>query len=183
MAVEFRKEVETWVSTMNWLDRQARDKGNRYFKHDMSLREGDDPDMQVAAIYYWENRQHEPMSIAIDFVREPNWGGAFKAVQEKWASKYGNNFKPIDVRLSPCANGDSIISFSYIACEGFTCRIEFKRQIINDTWQKCVEIMNESAEQENPSTFLSVTMGPVEGTDDTKRLIAIFFYNTGKDRD
>ena len=43
--------------------------------------------------------------------------------------------------------------------------------------------MNESAEQENPSTFLSVTMGPVKGTDDTKRLIAIFFYNTGKDRD
>jgi hypothetical protein len=44
MAVEFRRESEAWVSTMAWLDKKAKEKGNRYFKHDMSLRQGDDND-------------------------------------------------------------------------------------------------------------------------------------------
>jgi len=38
--------------------------------------------------------------------------------------------------------------------------------------------MNESASEEDPTTFLSVSMGPVKGTDDTQRLISTFFYTS-----
>ena len=38
--------------------------------------------------------------------------------------------------------------------------------------------MNESASEENPITFLSVSMGPVKSTDDSQRLISMFFYTT-----
>jgi hypothetical protein len=40
--------------------------------------------------------------------------------------------------------------------------------------------MNESASEEDPGTFLSVSMGPVKGTDDSQRLISMFFF-AGKD--
>ena len=134
MGIEFRKESETWKSTMNWLDKKAKEKGNRFFKHDMSLRQGDDNNYQVAAIFYWENRHYKAMKVAVDYIREKNWDDAFKAMQVKWASQYENNFKPIDVRLTPCCDGDCIISFSYTPCEGLTSHIAFKHYIINDTW-------------------------------------------------
>jgi hypothetical protein len=36
--------------------------------------------------------------------------------------------------------------------------------------------MKESAMKERPETFLSVSMGPAKGTDDTQRLICTFSY-------
>ncbi len=42
MGVEFRRESETWKSTIAWLDKKAKEKGNQFFKHDTSLRQGDD---------------------------------------------------------------------------------------------------------------------------------------------
>jgi hypothetical protein len=44
MDIEFRRERETWKSTIAWLDKIAKREGNRFFKHDTSLREGDDHD-------------------------------------------------------------------------------------------------------------------------------------------
>jgi len=38
--------------------------------------------------------------------------------------------------------------------------------------------MNDNASDEDPSTFVSVSMGPVKPTDDSKRLIAMFFYTS-----
>ncbi len=88
MDVEFRRESESWVNTMAWVDQKAREKGNRYFKHDISLRQGDDNDYQVAAIYYWKNLIQKPLTIKVDFVRDKNWDGTFKALKNKWDEKY-----------------------------------------------------------------------------------------------
>jgi len=39
--------------------------------------------------------------------------------------------------------------------------------------------MNDFACDEDPGNFLSVSMGPVKSTDDSQRLIAMFFYTSG----